>query len=86
MALLTSLFTSLLVPCEDFMNEFNPGDRVVLIRNYAGLIGGTVIKTQLVGGTLPTLALHVIFDDGSTITAEASNFWLESEYNSNRPF
>ena len=68
------------------MHRFTPGDRVVIHRYYTGIAFGTVIKTQIIGTTLPVLALYVIFDDGSELTAEAGNFWLESEYDPNRPF
>ncbi len=68
------------------MHNFEPGDRVVIHRYYTGLASGTVIKTQIIGATLPVLALYVIFDDGSELTAEAGNFWLESEYDPNCPF
>ena len=68
------------------MYTFEPGDRVVIHRYYTGLISGTVIKTKIIGAVLPELALYVIFDDGSELTAEASNFWLEDEYDPDRPF
>ena len=74
------------------MSKFSPGDRVVLIRNYIGDVAGTVIFTKVAREPLnhwtskEQLMLHVIFDDGSKITAAAGNFFLESEFDPNIPF
>lgn len=68
------------------IHHFEPGSRVILHRHFAGMVAGTVIKSQLIGEKEEILALYVIFDDGSTITADANNFWLESEYDPNCPF
>ena len=74
------------------MPKFSPGSRVVIIRNYIGSIAGTVIATEVVNREVnywtskEVLMLHVIFDDGSEITAEAGNFFHESEFDPNIPF
>ena len=72
--------------------KFLPGDRVVMIRNYVGGVAGTVISTEISHQSInywtskEILMLHVIFDDGSKITAAAGNFFRESEYDPNIPF
>ena len=55
-------------------------------------MAGTVIMTKLENRKAhhwtgrPILLLHVIFDDGSKITAEAGNFWHEDKYDPDIPF
>ena len=78
------------------MPKFTPGTRVILHgyfnRSHIGPIGGTVIATMVDDSIPPTrtlppaLLLHVIFDDGTQITAGQNNFWLESEYDPKIPF
>ena len=73
-------------------SKFYPGARVILHRNYTGAIGGTVISTRMGESpthhwnTNPVLLLHVIFDDGTKLTAGSNNFWLEHEYDPRIPF
>ena len=74
------------------MHKFSPGDRVVIHRQWQGPMAGTVIMTKLENRKAhhwtgrPILLLHVIFDDGSKITAEAGNFWHEDNYDPDIPF
>ena len=73
------------------MPRFSPGDRVIIQRHFQEPVGGTVISVTLTATSeyrafTQVMMLYVIFDDGSEITAEAGNFWHETEYNPHIPF